>query len=72
MYCRKSCAINLGSTVVITGNDHNSDGDDEKVVTEYNEDGFMRELPHLLVGRYNHACAYFVNDQRTKVVIDTL
>ena len=61
---RNSCAINLGDTVVITGN---FDESNAGKVTEYSEDGFVKDLPELLQGRYGHACALFVNDEGMKV-----
>ena len=63
---RNSCAINLGDTVVITGN---SDESLAGKVTEYSEDGFVKDLPELLQGRHGHACTFFVNDQGMKVNI---
>ena len=39
--------------------------------SEYSEDGYMRELPQLLQGRYRHGCSYFENEEGTKVDIDS-
>ena len=36
-----------------------------KTVTEYNEDGFLRDL--LQESRQDHGCSYFANDDGTKV-----
>ena len=40
-------------------------------VSEYSVDGFTRDLPELLTGRYLHGCSYFENEEGTKVDIDT-
>ena len=62
---RRACAINLGSSVMITGGYYTS-----KVVTEYNENGLMRFAPELQVGRRNHGCSYYVNSDGIKGDID--
>ena len=62
IFCRDSCAINLGSTVLITG------GLEAKTkVSEYSEDNFVRYHPELQYGRWNHGCSYFNDDEGTKV-----
>ena len=67
LYFRDSCAINLGQTVVITGNFNKKHG---KNVTEYDVKGFVAELPELSTARYNHACTSYDNDDGTKVDSD--
>ena len=52
-----ACGIELGSSVVITGGRYSL-----TTVTEYNEDGFIRYLPSLQQGRYQHGCSYYVNE----------
>ena len=66
-----ACAINLGSTVLVTG------GEDTKTVTgshttvsQYNEAGWVRDLPQLQQGRWNHGCSSYNNAEGTKVGID--
>ena len=59
-----ACAINLGNTVIITGD---RDEKDQVKVTEYSEAGFSRDLPPLQLGRYGHGCSYFDNDDGTTV-----
>merc|ERR1712066_664929 len=62
-----ACAINLGTTVVITGG-----FDSRTEVTEYSEAGPTgRDLPHLQQGRYWHGCSYFDNDEGTKTLLVT-
>ena len=61
-----ACAINLGSSVILTG------GYDTSVVsrvTEYNEAGYVKDLPPLLQGREGHGCSYYNNAEGTKVDI---
>ena len=57
-----ACAINLGSSVTITGG-----GDTLTKVSQYNEAGWEKDLPNLQTGRYRHGCAYFNNDAGSKV-----
>ena len=54
----------MGSTVIITG----GTSPNEKLVSEYNEAGFIKYLPPLRQGRYNHGCSYYENDDGTKVI----
>ena len=57
-----ACAINLGSSVIITGGVNFT-----TTVTEYNEDGWVSDLPDLHQGRWDHGCSYYNNDDGTKV-----
>ena len=59
-----ACAINLGSSVIITGSINFPTN-----VTEYNEAGWVRDLPGLLQGRYSHGCSYYNDDVGTKVIL---
>merc|ERR1711971_446498 len=52
-----ACAINLGSTVVVTGGDSPND----RLVGQYNETGFIKYLPSLLQERYGHGCSFYNN-----------
>ena len=67
-YCREACAINLGSTVLITG----GHGPSEKGVTQYSESGFLRDLPHLQQGRWKHGCSFYKDNEGTKVCINSI
>ena len=60
-----ACAINLGSTVVITGGYYT-----KTTVSEYSQEGWVRDLPSLQQRRFDHGCSYFVSDDGTKVDID--
>ena len=62
IYCSAACAINLGSSVILTGGSYTL-----TTVTEYNEAGWVRDLPDLLQGRYAHGCSYYDNNEGTKV-----
>ena len=57
-----ACAINLGSSVILTGGWYTL-----TTVSQYNEAGWEKDLPTLQTGRWNHGCAYFNNDAGSKV-----
>ena len=59
-----ACAINLGSSVIITGGDYYP-----TTVSQYNEAGWVRDLPSLLQERKDHGCSYYNKDDGTKVSI---
>jgi len=61
-----ACSINLGSTVIVTGN---RDQSLQTRVTEYSEAGFSRDLPSLQQGRYQHGCSYYDNSDGTKTLL---
>ena len=61
-----SCGVDMGDQyVVIGGTDNKATGAQRllraylKKVGLYNDDGFVRNLPDLPMGRYDHACAGF-------------
>ena len=56
-----ACAINLGSSVIITGGHYTT------TVSQYNEAGWLRDLPSLQQGRSSHGCSYYNNNEGTKV-----
>ena len=58
-----ACAINLGSSVILTGG-YNT----RTTVSEYNEAGWVRDLPALLQKRWSHGCTYYTNDEGIKVI----
>jgi len=60
----RACAINLGSSVIITGGVNTL-----TTVSQYNEAGWVRYLPGLLQGRKYHGCSYYNKDDGTKVSI---
>ena len=62
-----ACAIDLGSSVLITGGF--ADNDAVKSVREYNEAGLVLNHPHpsLNQERYYHGCSYYGNAEGNKV-----
>ena len=55
-----SCGVDMGDLyVVIGGWDTKLGGGALRNVTLYNDDGFVRNLPDLVMGRFYHACAGF-------------
>ena len=61
----EACSINLGQTLHVTGGTYSLNR-----VSEYSENGYLRDLPQLIQGRRNHGCSYFENGEGTKVDID--
>ena len=59
-----ACAINLGSSVILTGGFLTP-----TTVTEYNEAGYEKDLPPLQEGRYDHGCSCYNNNDGTKVSV---
>ena len=60
---RSACAIPDTDTVVITG------GDDDNnpihtTVSRYDVEGWVEDLPELITGRYDHACAGYTSGGR--------
>ena len=65
IYCSSACAINLGSTVILTGGLNS-----RTKVSEYGEAGFIRYLPDLNQGRRQHGCSHYEDGEGRKVNID--
>jgi len=38
-------------------------------VSVFNKNGFVEQLPDLLTGRYLHACGFFINNDKNKVLL---
>ena len=51
------------TSVIITGGEYPT----YTTVTEYNETGWVRDLPDLLQGRYHHGCSYYDNNEGSQV-----
>ena len=64
MYSSAACAINLGSSVIMTGGGYTTS---TTTVSQYNEAGWVRDLPDLLQGRRQHGCSSYDNDDGTQV-----
>ena len=43
-----------------------------RTVSEYSQEGHVRDLPSLQEVRHGHGCSYFENEQGTKVDIKLL
>ena len=43
--------------------------DNSKQVTQYGPDGFLRDLPELNTGRFDHACSGYYNQQDVFVLL---
>ena len=55
----RSCGIDMRDLYVVIGGVENDKG--IRKVAIYNDNGFERTLPDLILGRYGHACARFQN-----------
>ena len=51
-----SCGIDMGDQYVVIGGEPQVGS---RNVTLYNDYGFVRNLPDLVLGQWNHACAGF-------------
>ena len=60
----KSCAIQQKDFVVITGG---IDWGSRNQVSEYDVQGWVRDLPKLQQGRYGHGCGHYLNDNNDMV-----
>ena len=74
IYWSSACAINLGDSVILTGGMQPADHDpwtneESKVVSKYDETGWLNDLPPLLAAIRDHACSYFDNTEGSKVDI---
>ena len=53
---------------IATGGSSYSEADKAShTVAEYSQTGFVRYLPNMIQGRYQHACSYFTNENEEKV-----
>ena len=55
----------MGTSVILTGG-WTSPGSTTRV-TQYNEAGWVRDLPPLQQGRYSHGCSYYDNNEGSQV-----
>jgi len=63
---RYACSIedNDEDRVILTGGEYN-----RNKVSVFNKNGFVEQLPELLIGRSSHACGFFINDDKNKVLL---
>ena len=69
MLCRGSCTIDDTDSVILTGGfegENKEEGIVLKRVSRYNLAGLLEELPEMMSGRAEHACARY-NDGGSKV-----
>ena len=61
-----ACGVDMGDQYVVIGG-----GVGSRNVTLYNDYGFVRNLPDLVLGRWNHACAGFqdINGDMVGVIL---
>ena len=62
---RYTCAIQLSDSVIMTGGGDTAEG--MNMVARYGIDGFMEDLPSLVVGRKEHGCGSYLREDRTQV-----
>ena len=61
----RACAIEDGSSVVITGGYYSL-----RTVSRYSVQGWQEDLGQLITGRYGHGCsAYFKGNSRVKHIL---
>ena len=59
---RNACTIELNDKVIVTGGKYSLNR-----VEVYTLDGWIKELPELITGRFNHACGHYINTAGEKV-----
>ena len=67
-----SCGVDMGDQYVVIGGQDNLNWDKGiRKVGLYNDDGFVRNLPDLVMGRFYHACAGFqdINGDMVGVIL---
>ena len=70
-YTVQSCGVDMGDLFVVIGGWNPEKKRAMRKVTLYNDDGFVRNLPDLIMGRYDHACAGFqdINGDMVGVIL---
>jgi len=58
----------MGTSVILTGGIYSPY---TTRVSQYNQTGWVRDLPDLLQGRSNHGCSYYDNNQGSKTLLVT-
>ena len=57
VYYRLACSISLSDAVIITGGSKTLN-----IVSRYDKDGWVEDLPRLKVGRVGHGCSHFSSE----------
>ena len=55
----------MGNSVILTGGVYTTSTFTR--VSQYNQAGWVRDLPDLLQGRYYHGCSYYDNNEGSQV-----
>ena len=70
IFYRHACGVGVADNYIVTGGYEPSEADSTlDTVAEYSQTGFVRYLPNMIQGRYQHACSYFTNDNEKTVYI---
>lgn len=71
LFQRYACAIDMGEKLVLTGgqgdNAEGPYGPSITRVTEYNINGFVKDLPEMITPRFLHGCSHFTNKDNQNV-----
>lgn len=74
LYYRYACAIDMGEKFVLTGgqgdNAEGPYGPSITRVTEYNINGFVKDLQEMMTPRFLHGCSHFTNKDNQNVFMD--
>ena len=60
-----ACTIDLEDEVILTGGVIKSE--ESSIVSLYDEDGWIRDLPNLQSSRRDHACGHYNDDSNNSV-----
>ena len=71
-----ACSIEFADKVILTGGSRDlkdAEGNwlRSNMVTVYNEQGWVEELPTLIIARNLHACGHFINSENKVVLLVT-
>ena len=64
LFLRYACAIPDGDTLIVTGGWHPPGN----LVTRYNSNGFVEDMPELLKPRWGHGCGFYVSDGQNVIL----
>ena len=54
---RIACGIEFEDQIIVTGGQYTN-----KIVSVYNDDGWVKDLPTLKIGRFYHTCGHYSSD----------
>ena len=75
LYFSGACTIELNDKVVVTGgvstgNYFSEDYYVRRLVSVYNIGGWLEDLPDLNIGREQHGCGHYVDNNNNMVIIN--